>query len=155
MDDILGAPPSARPSNNPAQVSRAPIPYARVIRTTLIWGWGAAAVLGLVFGGLLHALLDDAGSYVSLKSGLNFGAMVGFLIGSVWAVSSVLELEIAMAPVVGALLGAADTTIHYFGESILMTPPDYAFQWYSLIGAGAGAVAGAFSAIWRDYRENS
>jgi hypothetical protein len=155
MNDILGTPPPPRSTAQPKPAEKAGIPYVAVATSALLWGWGCAAILALVVGALLHAIIGGTGNHSAFKTGLNFGGMLGFLLGSIWGITSALELELAKAALVGAAIGAADTTIHYFGESILIAAPDIRVYLYSMIGCGAGAAAGVFSVVLRNFRENA
>ncbi|MCC6795563.1 MAG: hypothetical protein IT366_10625 [Candidatus Hydrogenedentes bacterium] len=152
--DILAAPvrQSVAPAKPPAPSK---IDYKRLVIRALLSGWACAAVLGVVAGVLMHLIIGDQGDHTALKSGLNFGGMLGFLVGSIWAVTSTLELGLGMAALVGCVLGAVDTTLHYFGESYLIAPPDVATYVYTFMGAIAGSLAGAFSVVLRNYRENA
>lgn len=151
-DFLATRPKPAIPAKPPAP---AKIDYKKVVIAALLWGWACAAVLGVVAGVLMHFIIGDQGDHTALKSGLNFGGMLGFLVGSIWGVTSTLELELAMAALVGCVLGAFDTTIHYFGESYLIAPPDVAAYLYTIMGAVAGALAGAFGVVLRNYRDNA
>lgn len=152
--DIL-ATPSARPIAPSKPPTPAKIDYRKVVITALLSGWVCAVVLGAVAGVLMHLIIGDQGDHTALKSGLNFGGMLGFLAGSIWGVTSTLELELGMAALAGCVLGAIDTTFHYFGESYLIAPPDVAAYLYTIMGAIAGALAGAFSVVLRNYRDDA
>ncbi|MCC6153545.1 MAG: hypothetical protein IT367_07280 [Candidatus Hydrogenedentes bacterium] len=152
-DDFLAAPP--KPSAPATPPAPAKIDYKKVVIAALLWGWVCAAALGVIAGVLMHFIIGDQGDHTALKSGLNFGGMLGFLVGSIWGVTSTLELELGIAALVGCVLGAIDTTLHYFGESYLIAPPDVAAYLYTIMGAVAGALAGAFSVVLRNYRDNA
>ena len=152
--DILAA-PAAKPVAPAKPPAPAKIDYKKLVIRALLSGWVCAAVLGVVAGVLMHLIIGDTGDHTALKSGLNFGGMLGFLMGSIWGVTSTLELELGMAALVGCVLGAIDTTVHYFGESYLIAPPDVAAYLYTIMGAVAGALAGAFSVVLRNYRDNA
>lgn len=152
--DILAA-PAARPVAPARPPAPAKIDYRKLVITSLLWGWACAAVLGVLAGILMHVIIGDTGDHTALKSGLNFGGMLGFLVGSIWGVVSTLELELGVAALVGCVLGAVDTTLHYFGESYLIAPPDVAAYLYTIMGAVAGALAGAFSVALQNYRDNA
>lgn len=155
MNDILGAPAPPRATAQPKPAEKTPVPWPKVVIAALLWGWGGAALLGLILGGLMHVVIQETGGVTGLTAGANFGAMLGFLLGSVYGVVSTLGLEIGKASLMGMAIGAADTTIHYYGESMFIAPPDYAAYLYTLMGCGAGATAGALSVIFRNYRENA
>ncbi|NUM53595.1 MAG: hypothetical protein HUU46_08130 [Candidatus Hydrogenedentes bacterium] len=153
MNDILGAPPPPRAAPQQKPVEKKPIPYGKVIVTALLWGWACAAALGLALGAVMQFFVGGGPGSASFIAGLNSGGMLGFLIGSVYGAVTVLNLEMGKAAIVGLFIGAADTTIHYFGESILLAEPDFAAYLYTLMGCGAGAAAGALSVVLRNYRE--
>lgn len=155
MDDILGAPAAPPPSPQAKPIEKPRVNYGRVVMAAFLWGWAGGLVLGLGLGIVLHLLFGMQGNFAAFMGGVNFGGMTGFLLGSIWGVVSTLELDLGKAALAGAVLGAADATVHCLGESLLIAPPDFPPYMYSIVGCAAGAVAGAASAILREYRENA
>lgn len=153
LDYALQAPVStaapAVPRPQPLSKDR----YWRAAKKALIWGLIDGAIMAVVLGTLMHLLFSDSSSYSPLISGLDFGSLVGFMIGSIWGLTSALELDMGKAAIAGAVLGAAETLHHHFTEWILFAEPDMPAYLIGLMGCGAGAVAGICSVFLREFRE--
>lgn len=153
MGDILAVPAASAVLQKPP-LARPPRPrWTAAALRGLLWGWAGAAILAMVMGAIMHfGFSAGDGSYTALISGMNFGALLGFVIGSIWGVVSLFEFELGRASLTGAVLGGVETLFHYFAEWLLIAQPDVRAYLFGMMGSMAGAVVGACAVILREYR---
>lgn len=153
MGDILAAPVASAARQKPPLAPPTRPSWIAAALAALLWGWAGAAILAAVMGSVMHfALGSDGGGYTALLSGINFGALLGFVIGSIWGVVSLFGFELGKASLTGAVMGGAETLFHYFAEWLLVAQPDVRAYLFGMMGCMAGAVAGACSVLLREYR---
>jgi len=150
--DLVGG-PAAR--QQPASIT-APKPkpnYRQAALSGLKWGLIVAIPLGLLGGVCMWIMFWDNVGTSGAVSGFEFGALVGFMIGSIWGVTSTLELAPGIAAIYGTGIGGAEMLVNYGIEAAAVSVPDHGAHMYALMGCGAGAVAGWASMMLKEYHD--
>ncbi|HRK36265.1 MAG TPA: hypothetical protein PLJ47_16835 [Candidatus Hydrogenedentes bacterium] len=154
--DFLGPAPvrAASPPAAPAKRLRSRQEYGKASLSGLIWGAILAVPMGLLGLGTLWAVFQNEITNAILFSGFEFGALVGFMIGSIWGFSNTLELSPGVAALYGLVIGGSLMLINHFAEWLFIAEPDHAAYQYALMGCAAGAVAGWACMMLREFRQN-
>ena len=153
-EDIMGSRAAPEPAKQPLKSGETR--GQRIKRAAImsfLWGLGGAAVFAVIGGICMHLLFEDEGKYNQLVGGMDFGSLVGFMLGSIWGAVKALNPGLAMGAVIGAVLGISESLHHHFTEWILIAPPDIGTHMIAIMGFGAGAITGACCTLLHEFRE--
>ena len=152
--DLLGPAPSKPKLVAPPPAEPLGLRLRKAAISSFLWGLASAAVFAVIVGVAMQLAVSEPGEYNGLESGLDFGSLVGFMLGSIWGAVKSLDLNIVSAAGVGALLGVFECLHHHFTEWLLIAPPDIATYLIAVMGLGAGAITGACCSLLREFQVN-
>ena len=125
---------------------------------SFLWGSAGAIAGGLVIALISMAITQGAGQMqmrAAAFGGAEFGAVAGFLLGSVWGMVSGFDMSFAAGAGIAALFGLVLSVSHHLVETTLIAPPDEPIYLTGIVGLSAGAFVGFVSVWFKEYRENA